>query len=1596
MRARLALLVAVALVGCKSGKDLRVDLVTDLVPGFELFVVEVDLYDERPQLGGGDAVAIERLRTAYFDYTADLVDGVNLGDFGGLPNGEHWLVARFYSSDMDVIARQMLQVQVRGDTAVTILLTRDCAGVMCPMSGDDAGHLACLRGECVDPRCPQDPSFCPDPECTEDADCDDFDGFDVAECARMVCTESYCFAGAVPGGCPEGEFCHPSLGCRMLGGDAGIDGGMDCRSVGCNPGSECRVGAIDCTTGTCSSIGYAFEGAECDVGECDASGNCLGPRIVVEVFGAGGQVVSEPAGIACGLVCEARFARGSTVVLNALPDLGYHFVEWTGACGGETEPMCVVTADRSLPTLGAVFEPDAHDLNVTRDGDGSGTVSGMGIDCGSDCDEPIVFGQSVTLTATADAGSTFAGWGGACTGLGDCTFTVDGDASVNATFVSGTDFLTVTRSGTGMGTVSSAPAGINCGASCAAGFPSGTMVSLSAIPSLGSSFVGWIGACTGTGACSVTVSGMQMVGAEFELGMFPLDVIKEGVGDGQILSAPAGIDCGATCTASFDFGERVTLTATPDALSDLVGWTGGGCSGAGACVVDVTMATTVRAQFGPRPIRVDAEVQGAGGGVITSMPTGISCAPDCAEDFAAGTTVTFNASPAVGSRVVGMGRDCVGMTCTDFTPTAMLAFDVMAPTRVSAFFELLTYSLDVATNGAGSGTITSDIGGIDCGATCSGTFTHGQTVMLTAAAAGGSTFAGWGGACASAGANPTCSVDMTMARNATATFVPDAPTMGTLTVTRAGGGSGLVSSAPAGIDCGSTCAGSFPLSTMVTLTATAGSGSDFAGWGGACAAAGMSPSCDVTIAMTNSVTATFDRQTFTVTVNKTGTGAGLVSSVGGEIDCGATCAVVVDYGTMLTLTSSADPGSSFGGWSGGGCSGTGACNLSVTSNVTLAAPFTLSTHTLSVSTTGDGGGTISSAPAGIDCGSDCTQVYDYGTMVTLTPSADVGSGFIGWSGACTGMGACVVSMTAARSVVARFDADRHAATVALAGTGVGTITSTPVGINCGVDCTEDYAYGTMVTLSSTPAASSTFGGWSGACTGMGACVLDMTAARNVTATHDIRTYDLTVSALGPGTITGAGINCGVDCSETFDHGTMVTLTATAMGAGSFSGWGGACAAEISDTCTVTMTAARSVSASFATGNTLNVTVTGSGTVTSAPAGINCPGDCSEDYAIGQMVTLSATPGANHDFSGWSGACTGTGSCVVTMSAARSVTATYTLQQRTLTVTNDTTGVGGVITSAPAGINCGGDCIEAYDHGTSVTLSATTNMGAVFNGWSGAGCSGTGDCMVTMTAARAVTGTFVPERFTLDVNVIGLGTGTIDSAPAGIAGCGNGIGDCSEDYDFDTMVTLSATRDLGMVFDGWSGAGCSGTGACVVRMDQAHTVTAAFEPERYDLNVMLAGTGTGIVRVDMPMIDCPASECSAQASYGTVSTFMMMETGDTFTGWGGDCASFGTDPMCMVMVTGPVNVTATFDAPTVPFALRLSPPGVGFVVVTIDGVPQPMCMDPMCIYQYVPGDLIELEAMPAPAFSNWGVGLCGGQVVPLCSDRPPPDTAEAVF
>jgi hypothetical protein len=153
---------------------------------------------------------------------------------------------------------------------------------------------------------------------------------------------------------------------------------------------------------------------------------------------------------------------------------------------------------------------------------------------------------------------------------------------------------------------------------------------------------------------------------------------------------------------------------------------------------------------------------------------------------------------------------------------------------------------------------------------------------------------------------------------------------------------------------------------------------------------------------------------------------------------------------------------------------------------------------------------------------------------------------------------------------------------------------------------------------------------------------------------------------------------------------------------------------------------------------------GTGTITSDPAGINCPGDCKELIWKNDKVTLTAAAGTGSIFTGWSGAYTGTDqTCTIKVKAAKTLTANF-IPYPTLTVKKAGTG-SGTATSDDANINCGADCSETYTEVKTVILTATPDVNSIFTGWTG--CKPlTGEpskCSMTMNAIKTVTANFAP-------------------------------------------------------------------------------------------------------------------------------------------------------------------------------------------------------------------------------------------------------------
>ncbi|MDD5033748.1 MAG: hypothetical protein PHE55_03240 [Methylococcaceae bacterium] len=323
---------------------------------------------------------------------------------------------------------------------------------------------------------------------------------------------------------------------------------------------------------------------------------------------------------------------------------------------------------------------------------------------------------------------------------------------------------------------------------------------------------------------------------------------------------------------------------------------------------------------------------------------------------------------------------------------------------------------------------------------------------------------------------------------------------------------------------------------------------------------------------------------------------------------------------------------------------------------------------LTVGKSGSGGGTVTSTPAGIQCGNVCSGVFTGGSRVTLTAQAANDSVFVGWGGACTGTVNCQITMSQARTVVASFNLQTVALTVDKLGTGTGKVSSTPAGIDCGSTCGGMFTKNTTLTLTAQAANDSVFVGWGGACSGMANCLITMDQAKTVSAAFEKKvppsSYRLTVNDAGSGTGTvnsiPAGIRCGSICQAEFRSGKAIRLIARAVRESVLAGWSGACSGM--GPCLVRMDQDRQVTAHFAVKTyRLSVVRTGNGSIIGDRPGIACGNQCVMNYPSGTRITLTAQPSEGGLFKRWGGDCAAAGrktSCTVNMNRGHGVRAIF--------------------------------------------------------------------------------------------------------------------------------------------------------------------------------------------------------------------------------------------------------------------------------------------------------------------------------------------------
>jgi uncharacterized repeat protein (TIGR02543 family) len=289
--------------------------------------------------------------------------------------------------------------------------------------------------------------------------------------------------------------------------------------------------------------------------------------------------------------------------------------------------------------------------------------------------------------------------------------------------------------------------------------------------------------------------------------------------------------------------------------------------------------------------------------------------------------------------------------------------------------------------------------------------------------------------------------------------------------------------------------------------------------------------------------------------------------------------------------------------------------------------------------------------------------------------------------------------------------------------------------------------------------------------------------------------------------------------------------------------------------------------------TLAVTTSGQGSVAKVPD--------QATYASGSSVQLTATPSTGWSFSGWSGGTSGTANpLTIVMNDNKAVTATFTQNVYTLTVTVNPTG-GGTVTRSNNG---------PYHLNDVVTLTEAPSAGYTFSGWSGDGTGSGTTRTVTVTGNMAATATFTQNQY----QVVFATSGSGATSPSG-----------TQTYAAGAVVPISATAGSGYTFSSWSATGSiviasASSASTTATINGAGTITAAFTQIQYTLAVTVSPTAGGTVTPDK------------SPPYHLNDVITLTEapnSGYAFSGWSGD--GTGTGATRTVTITGNMAVTATF-------------------------------------------------------------------------------------
>jgi hypothetical protein len=495
-------------------------------------------------------------------------------------------------------------------------------------------------------------------------------------------------------------------------------------------------------------------------------GSCGGAALSVVVGGTGtGRIVSNPSGIDCPNTCGTMFALGTQVLLSPNASPGSTFAGWSGdsACGTSSLTMNGNHACTATFTASAA----AYTLAVFKAGSGTVTSSDGSINCGGSCSHTYVGGITVTLAASAASGWSFSSWSGSCSGGPVVQLAMSGNTNCTANFTQNPQPTPITTTGAATN-ITASSATLN-GTINPENFAATAFFEYGPDPNLGNATPG-IGFGPGNNsffpfaqtvtelACATNYRFRAVgvgAGGDYRASnntfmtancppapCYVLNLIANGDAPTPI---PSPANASGCPNGQYHAGDQVALTVVLVPGDVVIGWggTNNDASTASTNTVKISFPYNRAVYAIEQHICYHLSLGYTGNGTAPAVTNPVGYCP--ADYFPWGYEVDVSgASPATGWQIGGWSGTEYDYSQLDHN------FILMPQQSSTALVQYIPiqYPLIVTKVGNGSGTVTSDFPGIDCGPTCSASYPYGTTVTLGATPAPGSIFLGFsGGVC---------------------------------------------------------------------------------------------------------------------------------------------------------------------------------------------------------------------------------------------------------------------------------------------------------------------------------------------------------------------------------------------------------------------------------------------------------------------------------------------------------------------------------------------------------------------------------------------------------------------------------------------------------------------------------------------------------------------------------------------------------------------------------------------------------------------------------------------------------------------------------